>query len=118
MKADETVICEYGISPEEATTYEVQKPFYMRTCDGPLELVKKKQRVLLGRKFGFEMFHSGKATPVALGDTFEVIRPFQTAGENGEWNRLQPGDVVKLDRDEAIRFLREGIVKEKKGGKP
>lgn len=107
---------EFGVIFEEGRLYEVQKAFWMKTCDGPLVVAKPGEIVFLSQNFGNEMFLAGRVIPQELPEYYEALHDFQTIGPDGCYIRVKRGDVVRLSKDEVVRFLRSGDVKPKKGG--
>ena len=114
-KKAEEIVAEFAISGDSARSFLVTRPFFLRTKDGPAITVNPGQEVFLSPETGRELFAARKVEPTALGEIFEVIRPFRI-DQGGEWTRLERGDIVKLSRSEALSLLREGTVREKKGG--
>ncbi len=111
---DETVH-QHGVAEGEGILYTVERDFWMAVVDGPPQVVRKGQRVLLDKRLGMELFGARKVAPADVGTTFKAVRSFRTVQE-GKWLEIKPGDVLKLGREEAIQFLREGKVIETKGG--
>ena len=109
----ENEFAEYGIAYESSREYFCEKPFMLRTLNGPLIEVRPGQKVRLGDRLGPELFYANKVVPLLIGELFEVVIPFQVVGAGGEYESVNQGDIIKLDRLEAIKILREGKVKEK-----
>jgi len=108
-------VFEEGITEVEAVPYIAIKAFYLGRILGPSILVKIGQKVWLSKATGDQLFYAGKVEPVILGSEFEVIQPFREIDpEKNEYVYFEVGDVLKLERSEAIKLLRE--LKVKKGG--
>ncbi len=109
----EAITHQFGVG-DEGDLYRVERDFFLDVKLGPLIPVRKGQIVRLSRKSGVEFFCAGKVAPVEIGTVFEAVRDFRTA-QNGEWLDVQAGDTLRLERDEALELLRQGMVKQKKG---
>ena len=112
---EQAEICEYAIAYDQSRQFKAVRRFFLQTRNGPLTEIKPGDRLRLSDGTGHELFFASKVVPIEISEVFEVIRPFRMA-QAGEWVDLQKGDIIKLEKEEAILFLREGKVKEKKGG--
>lgn len=108
----EDIFVQFGLPENEGKLYKVVKPFMLSTRYGPTVAVSKGSLVRLDAKMGPEAFLSGQVEPVDLGDTFTVIKNFQAVNADGCWILVGPGDVVKLGRTEAIKYMRQGLIRE------
>jgi len=113
MENEEIEIAEFGIAYESSKTFFCEKSFMLRTINGPLIEVRPGQKVRLGDRLGPELFYANKVVPLLIGELFEVVVTFQIVNKSGEFENVNQGDVVKLERSEAIKLLKEGKVKEK-----
>jgi hypothetical protein len=112
---EQAEICEYAIAYDQSRQFKALKSFFLQIRNGPLTAVKAGSLLRLSDRLGNELFFTNKVVPVEIGEIFEVIRPFRME-QAGRWVNLERDDVVKLEEEEAILFLREGKVKEKRGG--
>jgi len=110
---EQNVINQFAAGPDD-DLFLVERGFFLDTKLGPLVGVKPGDVVRLTKKAGVELFYGCKVIPLELGEVFEAVRPFRTA-VNGEWVDVEVADVIRLDREEALKLLRDGSVKEKKG---
>ena len=114
-KVEEQELVQFGVTLENSKLYRVEKDFLLDVRFGPLQPAKKGQVVRLSEKFGNELFFGNKISPLEISTVFEAVRGFRTI-KDGEWLDVEIGDILKLERDEALKHLREGNVKESKGG--
>jgi uncharacterized protein len=109
------VVCELGAEKEEAISVATRS-FYLKTKPGPLVMVKTGALLRLTPNTRMEAFWARKIEPVELGSTFRAKRVFNFVDSEGCWATASPGDVLKMNREEALDSLRRGEVVEIKGG--
>ncbi len=109
-------ITQFGVTLDDGELYRVERDFYLDVKLGPLVPVRKGQIVRLSRASAAELFYACKVSPVEIGQVFEALRDFRTVKE-GEWLDVVQGDVLKLEKGEALPLLRSGMVREKKGAR-
>ncbi len=110
MAKEQPIILEFG-AEESDDCHEVVRAFLLKTKDGPLQSIPKEAIVRLKRETALEMFYAGKTIPLNIPETFEVLQSIRVEGPDGLWIRAQPGDIVRLDKTEAVRLLRERMVR-------
>lgn len=110
----EKVFREFGIEEPEGRKYRALRGFLLNTRIGPTESIPPGALVIVSETTGRELFGAGKIRPETLSEEFQVVIPF-VAVINGEFSALNPGDVIKLDIDEALEYLKKGYVKEGRG---
>lgn len=110
MANEQKIIEELVCSPDDSL-HKVIRSFYLQVVAGPLTPVPVGSIVRLKPETSLETFYGGKTEPVELPSTFKVLRPIQMVGEDGNWVKASEGDLVKLDKTEALEFLRKGMVK-------
>lgn len=102
---------EYGLSYERSKTYFVTRSFSLPTCDGPPTPIPTGSRVRLGDRNAQTLFQGGKIEPVVMPTEFEVLHPFSSIDSKGEWVTPDPGDIVKMEKEEALKLWRSGHIK-------
>ena len=110
---NEEIIEQFGIS-SDAVVYRAVRDFFLETIYGPLSAIKTNTLVRLSPKMADQLFFSGKVEPLIGGKTFQALRAFRTIAKNGEWLDVGVGDIVSMERKEAVEALRNGSVKEVK----
>jgi hypothetical protein len=113
-KNQEVIVEEFGSTADDPV-HKVVHGFYLRTRNGPLEVLMPGQLVRLTPATAMEAFQGFQIEPLEIGELFTVVRPIQIVGSDGCWICAGIGDEVRLSKTEAIDFLRKGAVREKKG---
>ena len=108
------IFVQFGLEENQGRLYKVVRSFLLPTRFGPLTQIPHGSKVRLDDKLAEEAFYGNRVEPIELGEFFTVIRPVQIVGPDGCWIMGEPGDTVKLSRDEAIKLLRQGYIKEVK----
>jgi len=109
-------IWEYGCSYEYSKLYVAERNFLLRTINGPMTEIQPGDKIRVSSFLGEQLFYGSKASPVEIGENFVAIRDFRYVGPEGTYIPVEIGDTLKLGREEAIKLLREMMVREKKGG--
>jgi len=107
------IICELGVNPDQSPLYRVERPFFLNVRFGPLTEIRKGVLVRLETPTAAMLFFSGKIEPILLAEIFEAIHPF-CVDEGGTWIEIEAGDILKLNRLEALPLLRQGKIKERR----
>jgi len=110
----EEIIYQFGVTDNDSRVYLAVRDFYLETTYGPLTVIKKNTLVRLSPKMADQLFHSNKVEPQIVGTTFEALRAFRTVDKNNEWLDVSVGDLISMERKEAVEALRNGSVKEVK----
>jgi hypothetical protein len=113
---EKTIIAEFGVE-ETGRAYVCERPFLLRTLNGPLQRIEPGTELRLTEETGKSLFYAGKVRPISLPDLFEVLTDFREVGPDGLFIWLCSGDIVKLEPGEALHLLREGRIKPKGGQK-
>ena len=111
---EEEIVTQFGVTDNDGRVYRAVRDFYLETIYGPLSAIKTNTLVRLSPKMADQLFFSGKVEPLIVGKTFQALRAFRTIAKNGEWLDVGVGDIVSMERKEAIEALRNGSVKEVK----
>lgn len=109
--SEKETVCEFGIRPEDARPYVVTRSFYLTVRFGPPETMPKGETVWLSKQTADTLFPAGKIEPLEVGRYFKFLHPARIV-QNKEWVDLKPGDIVELEREEALRLLRQRLIVE------
>jgi hypothetical protein len=111
----ENIIREYSVQIGEehsAGVFRVNRPFYLKTKNGPLVMVEKNELVELGKETAAVVFSSGKVDPVNIAEKFKVVRPFRTVTYEGKYLDVRVDDEIsELSKDEALKLMRGNFIK-------
>ncbi len=105
---------EYGASFSKSETYKVMRSFMLSIIDGPPVSIPVNSTVRLSPKTARTLFLAGKIEPVIMPTEFEVVHPVTSIDSRGEWVSPGVGDIVKMEKDEALKCWRSGHIKPKK----
>jgi hypothetical protein len=110
-KQEQEALCEFGIRFEDLKEYTIELSFYLSVRYGPPIVLKKGERVWLSQATGNELFFCKKVIPSNIPEYFKVTQAFRHV-KDGTYVDLQIGDILKLERQEGIKYLRAKCVTE------
>ncbi len=106
------IIKEYAVSLGESPSggvFRVLRGFYMKVVNGPNVEIKPRQLCELGKESATALFCIGKVEPMHIPSEFKVMKNFRMTVD-GLYVSLRPGDIVELDREEALWYWRKGFL--------
>lgn len=109
---DKAVIVEHGATEDDMLVRVTRGAFNLQVVDpekGPTQIVRYGD-ILRIKKETYDMnFYCNRIEPVELPTQFKVIRWFRTIKDNLYLDLIN-GDIIELDRDEAIPLMRKELI--------
>ena len=102
---------EYGLSLQRSKTYKVSRSFMLPTCDGPPTSIPAGCKVRLGVRYARVLFEGAKIEPVVIPTEFEVVHDFTSVDLKGQWVSTSRGDIIRLEKQEALKLWRSGQIR-------
>ena len=104
-------LIEFGSGATDPVGY-VLKPYYMKTCDGPLKKASTGMHVRHRKENFFELFYTNRISSDDLvGEKeYKCVRDFQYTNSRGEYEQIESGAILRLNQEEATIYIKRGFV--------